>query len=59
MVSIEDAISGALRLIHHRLPPNAVTVLRTPLSKDLVVRAERIRLEQILVNLLQNALDAL
>lgn len=58
-VSVDDAINGALLLVNHRLQLESVTLRRSSARPGLVVIAERIRLEQILVNLLQNALDAL
>jgi two-component system, NtrC family, C4-dicarboxylate transport sensor histidine kinase DctB len=59
LVSVDDAISGALLLINHRLHLESVDLVRNGTDAQLLVMAERIRLEQVLVNLLQNALDAL
>ncbi len=58
-VSVDDAIAGALLLVNHRLQLETVILRRDGIQPGLVVTAERIRLEQVLVNLLQNALDAL
>lgn len=58
-VSVDDAVSGALLLIRHRMHLEAVELVRDIPVAGLQVMAERIRLEQVLVNLLQNALDAL
>jgi len=54
-----EAIDGALLLVGHRLRQQGVTLRRDPIAGDIRVAAERIRLEQVLVNLLQNALEAL
>ena len=59
LVSIDDAISGALLLVNHRLAQESVELVRQTRQSALKVMAERIRLEQVLLNLLQNALDAL
>lgn len=58
-IGVEDAIDGALALLAGRLRDARATVRRTPRAPDAAVMAGRIRLEQILVNLLQNALDAM
>ena len=56
---LEIAIDGALLLLRARVARSGAT-LATPLAEDcaMEVRAEPVRLEQVLVNLLQNALDA-
>lgn len=54
---VDDAIEGALLLLGPRLRTQPVTLVRSG-DKGLRVQAERLRLEQVLVNLLQNALDA-
>ena len=56
---LENAIDGALLLLRDRVARSGAT-LATPLAEDcaMEVRAEPVRLEQVLVNLLQNALDA-
>ena len=58
VVRLDDAIDGALLLLRDRIARQQVTVTRAP-ADALAVRAERIRLEQVLMNLLGNALDAL
>ncbi len=58
-VPIGDVIDGALLLLHDRLA-SAQTEVSLPAEdkRDIIVKAEHVRLEQVLVNLLQNALDA-
>ncbi len=58
-VSVDDAVAGALLLMKHRMHLEAVQLIRDDQTAGLQVMAERFRLEQVLVNLLQNALDAL
>ncbi|WP_187335359.1 sensor histidine kinase [Novosphingopyxis iocasae] len=55
---LSDAIDGALMLLHDRIERQGVAVTVDP-TAGLIVLAERVRLEQVLVNLLGNALDAL
>lgn len=56
-VPLSEAISGALLILKERL--HSVTLHTSPEIDELLVRAGRVRLEQILVNLLQNAVEAL
>ncbi|MFG1396856.1 sensor histidine kinase [Roseixanthobacter pseudopolyaromaticivorans] len=58
-VPLRAAIDGALLLVGHRLTQQAVGIDVAIDADDLRVTAERVRLEQVFVNLLQNALDAL
>lgn len=58
-VSVDEALDGALTLLAGRVRDAGVTIRRGPRDPAVKVIAGRIRLEQILVNLLQNALDAL
>ncbi|WP_419254602.1 sensor histidine kinase [Caulobacter sp. ErkDOM-YI] len=54
-----DAIDGALLLMGARLRQYDVAVERSGENEDQLVLAERFRLEQVLVNLLQNAVEAM
>jgi two-component system C4-dicarboxylate transport sensor histidine kinase DctB len=56
---VGDAIDGALLLIGARLRQYEVAIERSGEHEDQMVLAERFRLEQVLVNLLQNAVEAL
>lgn len=59
LLAVDDAIDGALSLLSGRIREASVIVTRPGRDPALCVMASRIRVEQILVNLLQNALDAL
>jgi two-component system C4-dicarboxylate transport sensor histidine kinase DctB len=54
---VSDALDGAVLLLSSRLR-HAGAELELRLADGLKVKADRVRLEQVLVNLLQNALDA-
>jgi two-component system C4-dicarboxylate transport sensor histidine kinase DctB len=58
-VEVDAALDGALALLSGRIRDADATVERRPRRSDAKVVAGLIRLEQILVNLLQNALDAM
>ncbi|WP_260582728.1 ATP-binding protein [Sphingopyxis sp. PET50] len=58
-VGIGPVIDGALLLVGDRIRENGVAIEHTGEVAGLHCVADRVRLEQILVNLLQNALDAL
>lgn len=58
-VSLRAVLEGARLLVRHRLAEQKVALeIHLPIT-DVVVRAARIRLEQVFVNLLQNAIEAL
>jgi len=58
-VAVDAAIDGTLLLIGARLRERGVTLVRDVAVPGLRVRAERNRLEQVILNLLQNAVEAL
>lgn len=59
-VPVGQPIDGALLLLHDRLiRSGAILQLPAETERAMLVRSETIRLEQVLVNLLQNALDAI
>lgn len=55
-VAVDDAVAGVALLLRDRMKMLGVGFVAP--QSDLWVRAERVRLEQVLVNLIQNALDA-
>lgn len=56
---LADALDGALMLVGPRVTRQQVTLAYAPPAPALRILADRMRLEQVLVNLLQNALDSL
>lgn len=58
-VAVREAVDGALLLVGPRVRQQGVRVIRDEADEAAKVMAERFRLEQVLVNLLQNALEAL
>ena len=58
-ISLADALAGALMLTMPRMTREHVQLNYQAPPATLSVRADRIRLEQVFVNLLQNALDAM
>lgn len=57
--SLQEVLDGALLLVGPRARRQGVVLRRPPVEQDHRVLADRIRLEQVMVNLLQNGLDAL
>ncbi|KHK57730.1 C4-dicarboxylate ABC transporter [Ralstonia sp. A12] len=57
-VSVDEAIRQALMLVETRRRQVGVTVQAPPVPADLAVWANAVRLEQVLVNLIRNAIDA-
>lgn len=55
-VSVSDTIDGVVLLLRHRFRAHDIDFVADPTTVS--VRAERVRLEQVLVNLVQNSLDA-
>ena len=58
-VSLRQAVDGSLLLLDHRVRRQAVTLGVSMPDGPLPVMGELVRIEQVIVNLLQNALDAL
>ncbi len=58
-VSVQEVMDGALLLVGHRLRLQNVALTVNMPAQPLRVKSDRIRLEQVLVNLFQNAMEAL
>ncbi|WP_168990440.1 sensor histidine kinase [Aureimonas flava] len=58
-VNLAEAVDGAIMVLQGRLDTAGVPIARDADLARYVVIGERVRLEQVLVNLLQNALDAM
>ncbi len=58
-VSVKAAVDGSLSLMGHRLRQAKVKVVQNFPEEELLVWGEQIRLEQVLINLFQNAVDAM
>jgi len=58
-VDLSAVVQGALSLFEQRLDEEKVTVRMSFPDAPLLVQAEEVRLEQVVVNLISNALDAL
>jgi two-component system, NtrC family, C4-dicarboxylate transport sensor histidine kinase DctB len=57
-VDMRSAVSGALSMMEPQLKSRVVRITRTLPRVPVMVMADRIRLEQVIINLLRNALDA-
>jgi two-component system C4-dicarboxylate transport sensor histidine kinase DctB len=57
-VDLRSALSGALSMMEPQLKQRVVKITRTLPRFPVMVMADRIRLEQVIINLLRNALDA-
>ena len=57
-VDLRSALSGALSMMEPQLKLRVVKITRTLPRTPVMVMADRIRLEQVIINLLRNALDA-
>jgi two-component system, NtrC family, C4-dicarboxylate transport sensor histidine kinase DctB len=56
--SLADAIEAALLLVRHRVVASDIKILWDRKAASILVLADRIRLEQVFVNLIQNSIDA-
>ena len=57
-VDLRAAVSSALSMMEPQLKARSVTITRNVPREPVMVRADRLRLEQVIINLLRNALDA-
>ena len=58
-IRLDDAFDAALMLVHHRITASGTEIVWCREAAARTVKADRIRLEQVFVNVVQNALDAL
>jgi two-component system C4-dicarboxylate transport sensor histidine kinase DctB len=57
-VDVKDSVSSALAMMEPQLRRRDVAIVRNLPRTPVMVEADRVRLEQVLINLLRNALDA-
>jgi two-component system C4-dicarboxylate transport sensor histidine kinase DctB len=57
-VDVKDAVSSALSIMEPQLRRREVKITRTLPRREVLVLADRVRLEQVIINLVRNALDA-
>jgi two-component system C4-dicarboxylate transport sensor histidine kinase DctB len=57
-VPVEPAIASAMAMVSADARRHGVEIVAHPVPEDLAVRGQAVRVEQILVNLLRNAIDA-
>ncbi|OJY33694.1 MAG: two-component system sensor histidine kinase [Rhodobacterales bacterium 65-51] len=57
-VDLRNSVSNALAMMEPQLKARTVRITRTLPRTPVMVMADRIRLEQVIINLLRNALDA-
>jgi two-component system C4-dicarboxylate transport sensor histidine kinase DctB len=58
-VDLRDALKGALTMMEPQLRTTRVEISQSLPRRPVMVLADRLRLEQVIINLLRNALDAL
>jgi len=58
-VDLRDALKGALTMMEPQFRTTKVEITRNMPRQPVMVMADRLRLEQVIINLLRNALDAM
>jgi len=57
-IDARDCVSSAISMMEPQLKSRKVRITRSLPSNPVIVRADKVRLDQVLINLLRNALDA-
>ncbi|SNT10736.1 sensor histidine kinase [Tropicimonas sediminicola] len=57
-LDVREAVSSALTMMEPQLKTRHVAIIRTMPAEPVMVLADRLRLEQVFINLFRNALDA-
>ncbi|WP_068111420.1 sensor histidine kinase [Tropicimonas marinistellae] len=57
-IDVREAVSSALAMMEPQLKSRHVAISRTIPTEPVMVRADRLRLEQVFINLFRNAVDA-
>ncbi|MEM5474803.1 ATP-binding protein [Pacificibacter sp. AS14] len=57
-IDIRDCVASALSMMEPQMRQRSVEITRTLPPEPVIVQGDRVRLEQVLVNLLRNAFDA-
>jgi two-component system C4-dicarboxylate transport sensor histidine kinase DctB len=57
-VDLRDCVGAALSIMEPQLKPRRVRILRNLPREPVMVMVDRLRIEQVIINLLRNALDA-
>jgi two-component system C4-dicarboxylate transport sensor histidine kinase DctB len=57
-VDVKQALSSALSMMEPQLKARTIRIIRTLPRGRVMVMADRVRLEQVIINLLRNAIDA-
>jgi two-component system C4-dicarboxylate transport sensor histidine kinase DctB len=59
LIDLRDALNAALAIVETNIKSQDVEIIQTVPQHPVHVRADRLRLEQVIINLLRNALDAM
>ncbi|QDW40142.1 GHKL domain-containing protein [Bradyrhizobium sp. KBS0727] len=59
MMPIEDVVQQGLRLLRHELMINEVSVVTEFRAEPSLVRVDRVQLQQVILNLVKNAIEAM
>ncbi|MGB0905632.1 MAG: ATP-binding protein, partial [Mangrovicoccus sp.] len=57
-VDLRDVLAGSLALLHHNIAAQGAELTMSQDDRPMELRGSRLRLEQVITNLLRNALDA-